>query len=232
MLGFVMKLLVRLCPTALGLAIIVPANAQLNPVASAQNIFYRLNGQDSSVLVACTDCGYNPGFGGYCDHRTALGHGYFHAHYPNFFPIQKSSTELVTAAEVRAFWDNDLGPDYVFVSNADTTKNCHGFTTSNNFWIESFAGVKIILDDEYVTDTLENGARLAFQEFGGLGVDHSFKIAATCPDPGCSSLYYITETIEKWNSSPVYRRPYACASKVTFSTLQTAGSEWRLKRKK
>ena len=159
------------------------------------------------------DVAYDADLACYCcddeDHRTSLGNGFDHAHFPVGFPFsydidEDGNPETITAADSRAFWDGSIYSSYTFVSAATCGQNCHGFALGLSTWING-SGMTTILADDYVElfgDDIPQATFATKNHPAGSNPGHSIKIVEW--EDG-----KIKERQEKNGESPVYKKTYS-----------------------
>lgn len=207
---------------------------QTNPFTIGVDVNY-LDAQGISRIqvIGCVNCAWNPLISPYETegevHTTEAGTAFAHVDINFDFPLpigQKPNQFMITAEQVKAFFDQDLGDDYTAVSAATMKYNCHGYTLGNNIWTEVIAGVQVFMVEEYEDASLTQGGRYAFEEGSILTVDHSYKVISTCVAPECSGVRFITKRREKWNVSPIYEISYDCSDVIDVE------EDFRLMKKK
>jgi len=190
-----------------------------NPSFAPTFIAYKKAGYDSTSLSTSwlepprfEDVKYDPALACYCDdedHRTSLGNGFDHAHFPVGFPFsydidEAGDLETITAADSRAFWDTETYSSYTFVSAATCVQNCHGFVLGLSTWING-SGMTTILADDYVElfgDDISQATFATKSHLAGGDPGHSIKIVEW--EDG-----KIKEIQEKMGESPVYKKTYS-----------------------
>jgi len=151
---------------------------------------------------------YDPDEECYCDnadHKTSLGNGFDHAHFPVGFPFtydidDDGTPETITAADCRAYWNDNKYSSYTFVSAATVAQNCHGFALGLSTYIDG-SGMTTILEDDYVELFGDDISEATIATLGPPTGDptHSIKIIEW--EDG-----KVKEQSEKMGTSPVYKK--------------------------
>jgi len=112
-------------------------------------------------------------------------------------------------AVIEAYWRNNGYSSYTKVSGPDPSRNCHGYSTGKNVWLDDF---KKLMDDDYSyikrAEFLWSGAIVGAQVFGPGGFpyyDHSIRIDGV--DLSNSPLSFkIVSIREKCRDSGMYEK--------------------------
>ena len=143
----------------------------------------------------------------WCTHETSENNKYEHCHFDQGFPFScdvdnDGDNETITADHCKAWFDL-VYVDYDFVAAASCERNCHGYSTGINVWINGAPMGEYVLEDDYT------------ELFGGDIINATIYTKGP-PDGNPTHSVKIIEwkngkikhTKEKNNESPVYEKVY------------------------
>jgi len=145
----------------------------------------------------------------WCSHETSENNKYEHCHFPQGFPFSHDidddgDNETITADHCKEWWDVAKYSSYDFVAAASCQRNCHGYSTGINVWINGAPMGEYVLEDDYIELFGEDITDATIYTKGPPAPDnptHSVKIIEWKNGK-------IKHTKEKNNESPIYEKVY------------------------